>query len=260
MSQVQDVINLARSQVGYIERPTNRTKYGVYYGMDGAAWCAMFLSWCHAQVNQRHFVNFSTSRGYAYTPAGVEGFKSRGQFRPSPQLGAHVFYRFSGNRVHHVGLVVGIGNGWIEAVEGNTSRGSRGSQSDGGGVWLRRRSSGIVGYGVPPYSAGSSAPTQTTTEEEEMIVPVNLAPGESKVFHIEPPTGGWLGNAGRAVLVLNTHGINQVNCYVWRQRPGGPGDVVVAAGFPYVLEVGEGWLHVANRGKVEVGGQILYRR
>jgi hypothetical protein len=155
----QAVIDVALSQIGYIEAPVNRTKYGRYYGLDEQPWCAMALSWCHAQVGQSNLVNFSTSRGYAYTPSGVAGFKARGAWGSAPRLGAHVFYQFSGPRVHHVGLVVRIGDGWIEAAEGNTSRGSAGSQRDGGGFWLRRRSAGIVGYGYPNYSE---------TEEDDM--------------------------------------------------------------------------------------------
>lgn len=158
MSARDDLIALARTQVGTIERVNNRTKYGVWYGMDGNPWCAMFLSWLHGQLGQSDLVNFSTSKGYAYTPSGYQGFKNRGRVFRDAQPGDHVFFQFSGPRIHHVGLVIGVGPGYIDTIEGNTSRGSGGSQVDGGGVWYRRRSSGIVGFGRPAYAAGPDRP------------------------------------------------------------------------------------------------------
>lgn len=161
MASAQDLIRAAEREVGYVERPTNRTKYGAWYGLDGQPYCAMFLSWLHAQTNSLEMCNFSTAKGYAYTPSGAAGFQKRGQWGRDPRPGAHVFFKFSGNRIHHVGLVVASGPGWIETIEGNTSRGSGGSQRDGGGVWRRRRSSGIVGYGYPAYDAGGAPPPPT---------------------------------------------------------------------------------------------------
>jgi hypothetical protein len=39
---------LAESQIGTKEKPfgSNRTKYGEWYGFNGVAWCAIFVSWC----------------------------------------------------------------------------------------------------------------------------------------------------------------------------------------------------------------------
>ena len=51
MSTAQQVLDLARSQLGYFESPrgSNRTKYGVAYGADGHAWCATFCWWLLTQ-------------------------------------------------------------------------------------------------------------------------------------------------------------------------------------------------------------------
>ena len=43
-NQVQDIISIAKTQVGYTEN--YGTKYGAWMGYSNMAWCAAFLSWC----------------------------------------------------------------------------------------------------------------------------------------------------------------------------------------------------------------------
>jgi hypothetical protein len=37
----ESVITAAARELGYTERPINRTKYGQAFGLDGAPWCAI---------------------------------------------------------------------------------------------------------------------------------------------------------------------------------------------------------------------------
>ncbi len=147
----QDVIRQAKRWVGFIEGPrANETPFGKWYGLDLQPYCAMALSMWSSDAGLP--IPASTSKGYAYTPSGAAWFKGQGRWGTRPRVGAHVFFRFSGDRIHHVGLVTGVNpGGSIDTIEANTSRGAVGSQRDGGGVWRRRRSTGIVGYGYPPY-------------------------------------------------------------------------------------------------------------
>jgi hypothetical protein len=151
------VIGIAASEVGTEEAPVNKTKYGQWYGADGQAWCAMYLSWC---FNEAGFPQpASTSKGFAFTPAGAAWYQQQGRWGTVPKVGSVVFFKFPGgpNRIHHVGLVTGIDGSVVETIEGNTSSGAAGSQREGGGVYRRRRSIGMVGYGYPAYS-GASVP------------------------------------------------------------------------------------------------------
>lgn len=150
-SQAMQVIGLAAKEIGLLEVPVNRTKFGKWYGGDGQPWCAMFVSWCFDQAGFPQPA--STSKGFAFTPAGAAWYKKMDSWGTEPQPGAVVFFKFAGgpNRIHHVGLVAGVHGGVIETIEGNTSSGKSGSQRDGGGVFRRRRSSGIVGYGYPIF-------------------------------------------------------------------------------------------------------------
>ena len=158
MTSAADVIAVAQREVGLVERPVNLSKFGAWYGMDGQLWCAMFVSWCFNQAGASHLVAASTKKGFSLCAAGAAWFQKRGQWGTQPRVGAVAFYRFKKGppRINHVGIVIGInGNGSIDTIEGNTSRGTGSSQRDGGGVWRRRRAVDIVGYGYPAYDGGS---------------------------------------------------------------------------------------------------------
>ncbi len=259
MTTAQDVIRQAERWVGFVEGPrNNESPFGKWYGLNFQPYCAMAVSMWSFDAGLP--VPASTSKGYAYTPSGAAWFKQQGRWGTKPKIGAHVFFQFSGPRIHHVGLVTGVNpDGSIDTIEANTSRGAAGSQRDGGGVWRRRRASGIVGYGYPNYSAGDEAPQQE--EVEDLIVPIHVKPGESQSFHIEPtePKGaGFLGTKD-CLVVLSTHSAEPVLCHIWGQGDAPRGPVHVSR-TPLTFKPENGWLHIHNRGKTEVGGNILYRR
>lgn len=147
--RASQVIKRARAEIGYTETPagSNRTKYGVWYGMNGQPWCAIFISWLFRDALRL------IGGKHAYTPTFAAWFKKAGQWGTEPRVGAIAFFDFPDNvnRIQHVELVVGVPNSRIiETVGGNTSSGNSGSQSNGGGVFARTRES-VVGYGYPRY-------------------------------------------------------------------------------------------------------------
>ncbi len=151
MTTPEEVIAKAEEWVGFVEGPrNNETPFGKWYGLDLQPYCAMALSkWSHDAGLP---TPASTAKGYAFTPSGAAWFKRIGRWGTEPKKGAHVFFKFTGDRIHHVGLVTSDNGQFpIDTIEANTSRGSGGSQRDGGGVWRRRRAVGIVGYGYPEY-------------------------------------------------------------------------------------------------------------
>lgn len=158
------VINVARSQLGYAEQSGNRTKFGRWYGMDGVSWCDIFVSWVGVQANARDIIGKA-----AYTPAHAQWFKDQGRWGSSPKRGAIVFFDFpdSVHRIQHIGIVEKVlGGGRVQTIEGNTSSGVYGSQSNGGGVYRRIRSSSvIVGYGYPRYSTETKVSAMSKSAE-----------------------------------------------------------------------------------------------
>ena len=147
------VLNVARAELGTGEHPpgSNRTKYGAWYGMDPAYWCDIFVSWVAAHSGAVGIIGRC-----AFTPAHAAWFQAIGRWGNTPKPGALAFYDFPDevHRIQHVGIVERVlPKGIIQTIEGNTSSGERGSQSNGDGVYRRRRSTVyVVGYGYPAYS------------------------------------------------------------------------------------------------------------
>lgn len=139
----KDIIDVALGEVGYAEQGNNRTKYGAWYGMNGAAWCHMFVSWCANQAGVKTSIVPKT----ASVSTGMGWFKKKGLFKYkgsyTPKRGDLVY--FCTNR-SHVGLVVKVSGNTLHTVEGNSSN----------KVCTRTYSlsnATITGYGVPKYES-----------------------------------------------------------------------------------------------------------
>lgn len=134
-----DIVNIAFSQVGYLESNSSKklggeirggrnfTEYGRWYGAQ-SAWCGIFVSWCAAQagidtdvVPKQGFAHgmmqWFRQRGQAYTRRQV----ATGKYTPEP--GDIICFNYSGARrgTDHVGIVVGYEDGIVHTVEGNTN-------------------------------------------------------------------------------------------------------------------------------------------
>lgn len=163
MTTSAKVLSVARSQLGYTERPagSNRTKYGAAFGMDGYPWCAMFTWWVFRQAHG----NGDLHPEIAWTPGLARWFREQDRFGTTPKVGAVAFFDFpdSVDRIQHVGIVEAIAaDGTLQTIEGNTSSDDHGSQANGGGVFRRHRKPHLVKlYGYPRYTAPKPAPSFT---------------------------------------------------------------------------------------------------
>lgn len=115
-------------------------KHGTYYGTTGVPFCAMFASWCLTDDDGASVI---PGGDFAYVPYGINAAARAGQLvSPMTQAapGDLVCFDWDGDGLaDHVGLVEANYGGWIQTIEGNTSSGAAGSQSNGGGVWRRTR-------------------------------------------------------------------------------------------------------------------------
>jgi len=140
MAQVDDFLAVAQKEVGTVEIPVNKTKYGAFTKHDGQPWCGSFVMWCAAQVKLK-------LPNLVFTPAGVAGFQGMGAWSnaatASPKPGDIVFFDFveGGNPVDHVGIVLKDNlDGTITTIEGNTTpEKKKGSERNGGEVAIRIR-------------------------------------------------------------------------------------------------------------------------
>lgn len=136
----KDIIDVAIGEIGYAESGTNQTKYGAWMGMNGAAWCHMFVSWCADQAGEGAAVPKTAS-----TTTGMNWFKSKGLFKVkgsyTPKRGDLVYFKTGRS---HVGVVEYVSGSTLHTVEGNSSN----------KVTRRTYSlseSTLTGYGVPKY-------------------------------------------------------------------------------------------------------------
>jgi cell wall-associated NlpC family hydrolase len=144
-----NAVAAALTQVGYQEGRGNANKFGEWYGYNRVSWCAMFTTWAAEQKGSGTFVKGSR---YAFCPYVVRDARAKANGLAvvsftAAKRGALVLFDWGNDGVaDHIGLVTeGPGNGQsFHTVEGNTSPGSGGSQSNGGGVYQRTRYVGDV--------------------------------------------------------------------------------------------------------------------
>ena len=132
-----NVIEVAGREVGYIESKGNKTKYGEWFGLDGVAWCGIFVSWCYAMAGIP-LPNIGFKRGFAGCQTAVEYFKKHNMIVKTPKIGDIVFYDWQGDgHYDHTGIFLKHNkNNTLSAIEGNTSTKN---QSNGGSVMERTR-------------------------------------------------------------------------------------------------------------------------
>lgn len=167
MATVSQVIATAAKEVGYSrwQDPQAGTKYGrwyasktgsPYFGRSGVPYCAMFVSWVLSSAGM-------TPPGgiFAYCPTGLNNARRLGRVHDKRAAvpGDIVFFDWNRDGVaDHVGIVTANRGSYLETIEGNTSSGRRGSQSNGGGVYRRARSLSLVlAVATPNYSHSSPA-------------------------------------------------------------------------------------------------------
>lgn len=158
-----NVLKIAEKEVGYKESPvgSNKTKYGKWYGLDGYAWCVMFVQWVFDQASvslPARTASCTVLRNYAKKA----NMWVTGDYRP----GDVVIYDWGGDGVpDHCGIVKNVGTSTLTAIEGNTAVGN---DSNGGEVMIRERKlSQVMGAVRPEYEP---EPTETDDKEDKEMV------------------------------------------------------------------------------------------
>lgn len=160
----KDIVDVAIGEIGYKEEGNNLTKYGKWYGMNGAAWCHMFVSWCANQAGVKTSIVPKT----ASCSSGMNWFKKKNLFKYkgkyTPKRGDIIYFCSAGSS--HVGIVEKVSGNTVHTVEGNTSN------------KVARRSyslsaAKITGYGVPKYenlnnSNGSKSSKSSKSKKTEL--------------------------------------------------------------------------------------------
>lgn len=134
------IIDVATAEIGITEVPenSNKTKYGEWFGLNGVAWCGMFVSWVYAHSGYS-LGNIGYTKGFAGCQTAYVHYKNSGEIVHTPKEGDIVLFDWNGDsRYDHTGIFVkDLGNGQFESIEGNTAMGN---DSNGGKVMRRIRS------------------------------------------------------------------------------------------------------------------------
>lgn len=173
MSAAKNVLYCARQWIGYSrwDDPEPGTVFGrwyaelvgdSYFGESGIPYCAMFVSYC---LNWAGIEAAGLPGAYVPWILSTNSDAGRLVANEDAQPGDLVMFDWQGDDVaDHIGIVEENhpDEGWMQTIEGNTSPGSGGSQSNGGGVYRRARSySSIIGVARPYY--------ETQEEEDDML-------------------------------------------------------------------------------------------
>jgi len=224
-----DIVNIARTQLGFVEGPNNDNPFGTWYGIPNESYCAMGVSWVFAQVNASHLVAAQTPKGFAYCPAGLTWFQKNKRIidKYSALPGDIVFYSWSGNGVaDHVEIVEAASKDGITAIGFNTGPESyTGNQANGDGCYRRHRPYLYVLAIVRPAYTSGSAPSKGI--------------GQSKL--VAGGVAGVTAIGGGGVAAI--HNANGTSTPVPTTKP----SVIVAPPFP-----GSAAFKLGAKGKVEL--------
>jgi hypothetical protein len=244
-NQIEDLIGVAKTQIGYKEGPSdsqmdgdtyagdyNYTKYGQWYGINPGAWCAMFVSWCANQAG----IPTSILPKHASCDVGMNWFKNNGRWGWGKYWGNYqgktvytpvrgdIVYFGNGNLEDssHVGIVYAVDSVYVYTIEGNTSNQCAYKQHAIGDSY-------IYGYGHPAYTGAGQEPVGASTlAVSNATYPTSLSVGSSFGIHgtvtsnytIVWVRAGVYNSAGNIAISsyktpnANTFSISEINPYV----------------------------------------------
>lgn len=155
-------LSAAIGEIGTTESPknSNNVKYNTwYYGKEvsGTAypWCMAFVQWCFDKAGKKlPYKTVSCSELLKWYK-----LKQPDKLTYKPQSNDIVIYNFG-----HTGILEKDNlDGTITVIEGNTSANEKGSQSNGGGVFRRKRDKSLVSGYIRPYDFTED---ETMTDKE----------------------------------------------------------------------------------------------
>lgn len=176
---VENLLNIARSQVGYKEKETNSqlddfnanagnenyTKYardlakaGYYQASkQGYEWCDMFVDWCFLQLcegNKKEAEDMICQTGPygAGCVNSAQYYKNQSRYSTSPQIGDQIFF----GDYDHTGIVENVTSTTITTIEGNAN-------NQVSRITYNRNDSWIKGFGHPKYEEGGATPAPAPT-------------------------------------------------------------------------------------------------
>jgi hypothetical protein len=141
LSAVDTLIAIAKKEVGTKEGTNNDTKYGVWFGYNHVAWCAIFVCWVFAQAKLQDKI--LKTAGCIELEAWAIKNKLTVPIN-TIQAGDVVLFDFTkSGKAQHVGIATGVidpHTHLVPTIEGNTGPDHVGvNQANGDGVYAKVR-------------------------------------------------------------------------------------------------------------------------
>lgn len=192
MSAIDKLIEIATTEVGYLEKSSNSqldsktanvgtanyTKYwrDIKPEYQGQPWCACFVTWCftkafgkdNAQKLLKHYP-------YVYCPTMASLFT----LNANPTVGDIVIFKHNGTFTH-TGIVTGVNGDYFTTIEGNTNGGST-IIANGGDVCRKSYyNSNLPGtkFCTPDYSIVEESEDLTMSQYNELKELINKQAAE----------------------------------------------------------------------------------
>jgi hypothetical protein len=143
MIDTKKLMALCEASLNYTEGTNNDTTFGKWFGLNNQPWCAMSASKMYFDAGAIKTVA-STKKGYASCDQWLKYLTKNNQIVPigQAQAGDLVFFQFDDDaQADHVGIVKSHNKTlkFMQVFEGNTSPNNKGSQSNGDGWYLKKR-------------------------------------------------------------------------------------------------------------------------
>jgi hypothetical protein len=188
MNTADKVIKYAWSQIGYLEKNSNKflddfkknagkrnyTKYAEEYkkatglNFQAQAWCDVFVDTCFIATYGIKTAKMLLGNFQSYTPYSANEFKNMGSWYSKPCIGDIIFFK-NAQRINHTGIVIDVNRSKVYTIEGNTSNGKEVIENGGAvctkSYWLSNER--IAGYGRPDYDNPYKRPLKTITSKSK---------------------------------------------------------------------------------------------
>lgn len=204
MKTANDVLSVARGQIGYREGKNNDNKYGKAYGWNNVAWCVQFVWWVFKQAG---CPNLFLDGGKTASCSALFSFHKKQSVSPNAlKPGDIVFFDFSGAKkaTSHVGIVEAVNGSNITTIEGNTGGGS---ETNGDGVYRKLRNVKHISCAYRPAYDGVSKVCGYSSES--FIRDVQRAIGANVDGEVGKETRGKL-----PIIKTSQNALNSSVCHV----------------------------------------------
>jgi len=163
MTDIEKLTCWHRAQIGTKEAPagSNRQRYGALYGWNGVSWCCQYI-WAGFRECGLERLFYGGGKTASCTALMLWAKKTGQWVTDGYREGDILLFNFNDDaRAEHVGYCLGMQDGRVLTVEGNTSAGSGGSQDNGGCVAKKSRDQKLVlGAFRPQYEEATMTQEQ----------------------------------------------------------------------------------------------------